>query len=213
MTSFRWRNLGVLPFLDALAIQRDLVQKRIAGEIGDVLLLVEHPSVITMGKTGKREHVLNVPPGVEVIESDRGGDVTWHGPGQLIGYPIIDLGGFKRDVKWYLERLEDVMIRTVARHGIMAERRPGQTGAWVGDAKIGAIGVRVQRWVTCHGFALNVAVDLDGFDSIVACGIPDASATSIKKETGAAVDPDLLRREIVETFGLVFDRKMEEDGA
>ena len=212
MTSCRVRMLGVMSYSKALEVQRECVQKRIAGEGADTLFLVEHPPVITLGKTARREHVLNAPPGVEVIESDRGGDVTYHGPGQIVGYPILDLGGFRRDVKWYVERLEEVMIRTAFRYGIAADSRPGKTGAWVGDAKLGSIGVRVQRWVTSHGFALNVGSDLSGFDAIVLCGLPGVSATSIEKETGRSVDLSSIRREIAEEFGQVFGLEMKEDG-
>lgn len=159
----------------------------------------------------RREHLLSVRPGVEVVETDRGGDVTYHGPGQVVGYPILDLSALRRDVKWYLERLEEVMIRAVARWGIAAERRPGLTGAWVGDRKIGAIGVRVERWVTSHGFALNVCTDLSYFDQIIPCGLAGRGVTSIARETGRAVAPGEVLPALVEEFGRTFGRRMEHE--
>ena len=151
----------------ALEMQRDLVARRIAGEIPDTLLFVVHPHVFTLGKVARREHLLPEAEEVEVVETDRGGDVTYHGPGQMVVYPVIDLTNLRQDVKWYLERLEEVLILTVERWGIRATRVEGMTGAWVEGNKIGAIGVRVQRWVTSHGFALNVSTDLSYFDRII----------------------------------------------
>ncbi len=208
----RWSFAGTVRYEEARALQRELVRRRIAGEIPDTLLLIEHPHVITLGKAARREHLLAVRPEVEVVQTDRGGDVTYHGPGQVVGYPILDLAGHRRDVKWYLERIEDVMIRAVARFGIRAGRRAGATGTWVGDAKIGAIGVRVERWVTSHGFALNAATDLRYFDQIVPCGLRGTRVTSIAQETGKAVDPAEVRRVVVEAFGEVFGRVMQAEG-
>ncbi len=203
-----WRFAGTVAYPDALALQKDLVRGRIRGEIPDTLLLVEHPHVITLGKTARREHLRATRPGVGVIETDRGGDVTYHGPGQVVGYPILDLQGLRCDVKWYLDRLEEVMIRAVAAFGVCAGRAPGMTGAWVGGAKIGAIGVRVEKWVTSHGFALNAATDLSYFDLIVPCGLEGRPVTSIEKETGRAVDLGEVRRAVVQAFGGVFGRDM-----
>lgn len=203
-----WRDLGPTPYAAALALQKETVRRRIAGEVADTLLFVEHPPVITMGKLARREHLLEVRPGTEVVETDRGGDVTWHGPGQLVGYPIVDLQGLRRDVKWYLERLEDVLTSAVAHFGIEARRSEGRTGAWAPGGKIGAIGVRVERWVTSHGFALNVAADLSAFGQIIPCGLPDRRVTSIERETGRRVPLDEARGAVVEAFGRVFGRDM-----
>lgn len=207
----RWRFAGVKPYAEALDLQKGLVRRRVAGEIPDTLLFVEHPHVITLGKVARREHVLTARPEVEVVETDRGGDVTYHGPGQVVGYPIVDLGGLRRDVKWYLERLEDVMIRACAAYGVPAGRAAGLTGAWVGGRKIGAIGVRVERWVTSHGFAFNANTDLSYFDLIIPCGLPGKGVTSLAKETGRRVNLDLLRRRLAEAFGDVFGRRMEHE--
>ncbi len=211
MIACRWRDAGRIGYREALRIQKDLVRQRIDGEIPDTLLLVEHPHVITLGKLGRREHLLGTRPEVEVVGTDRGGDITYHGPGQIVGYPVVDLSALRKDVKWYLERLEEVMIRAVARHGIEADRRPGMTGAWVGEAKIGAIGVRVERWVTSHGFALNASTDLAYFDLIVPCGLHGRPVTSIEKETGRPVDLGAVRRDVAEAFGVVFERDMRHE--
>lgn len=211
MTPCRWRFLGTVPYREALALQRDLVERRIAKEIPDTLLLVEHPPVVTLGKTAKAAHVLASRPDVEVVETDRGGDVTFHGPGQIVGYPIMDLAGLRQDVKWYVERLEEVMIRTAGRWGVAAAPREGMTGAWTAGGKIGAIGVRVRRWVTSHGFAFNVATDLSYFDLIVACGLHGEGVTSLARELGRPVDPGEVRGALVAEFGGVFGRAMEHE--
>jgi lipoate-protein ligase B len=171
--------------------------------------------VVTLGKVARAEHLLASRPDVEVVETDRGGDVTYHGPGQVVGYPIVDLSALKRDVKWYLEGLEETMIRTAARYGVRAGREPGMTGAWVGGAKLGAIGVRVERWVTSHGFALNANTDLSYFDLIIPCGLRGRGVTSLAKEIGRPIDLDELRRALAEVFGEVFGRSMvhEKEGA
>src|SRR5216683_7778358 len=178
MRTLEIRRLGVVPYADALALQRALVEERRVDAIDDVLLLVEHPAVLTLGVRGDggRSHILVTPEtlaarGVEVHETGRGGDITYHGPGQIVGYPILDLSPDRCDVHRYVRDLEEVMIRTCADYGIDAGRVAGMTGAWVGDEKIGAIGVRIARWVTSHGFALNVSTDLAPFGMIVPCGI------------------------------------------
>lgn len=181
-------RLGVVPYDEALELQNDLHAKRVAGQIDDTLLLLEHPHVYTIGRRGSRSEVLLDPEGlrgrgVEVVEVDRGGQVTYHGPGQLVGYPIVDLGPGADLVK-YVRRLEDVMIGTAARFGVGADRNVCNSGVWVGDAKLGAIGVRVSRNVTKHGFALNVAPDLSYFDGIIACGLSDKGVTSMASELG-----------------------------
>jgi lipoate-protein ligase B len=181
------RDLGSVPYGEALELQRALAEDRIAGRIPDTLLLLEHPPVITLGR-GTRQTSLPIDPealkrrGVEVFEIERGGDVTYHGPGQLVGYPIIDLRQHKPDLHWYLRRLEDVLISSLAGFGIPAERREKYTGVWTRGRKIASIGIHVRQWVTWHGFALNVTTDLSPFSLIVPCGIPDVVMTSIEKE-------------------------------
>ena len=205
--------LGRVRYSEALALQRDLVRRRREGGAPDTLLLLEHEPVVTLGKLARPENVLLdrsrlAELGVEVHESDRGGDVTYHGPGQVVGYPILDLNGLKRDVKWYVERLEEVMIRTCARRGVEAGRRPGMTGAWVGASKIGAIGVRVEHWITSHGFAFNVATNLDYFRLIVPCGLRGEGVTSLTALLGREVEPEGVMRDVAEEFGHVFGRDL-----
>jgi lipoyl(octanoyl) transferase len=212
MAVCRWRDAGRLSYADGLALQKETVRRRVAKEIPDTLILVEHPPVITMGKMAKAEHVIGKRADVEVVQTPRGGDVTYHGPGQVIGYPIVDLTAINLDLKKYLERLEEVMIRAVAPYGVPAGRQAGMTGAWVGDRKIGAIGVRVEKWVTSHGFALNANTDLSGFDLIIPCGLQGKGVTSIARETGRDVDLDELRRSVVAIFGIVFGRRMIHEG-
>ncbi len=211
MTPCRWRYDGVVPYGEAVLRQKDLVRRRIEKRIPDTLLFVEHPHVITLGKVARPEHLVAARPGVEVVRTERGGDITYHGPGQVVGYPIVDLGELRQDVKWYVGRLEEVMIRAVARHGIRAGREERMTGVWTGGRKIGAIGVRVERWVTSHGFALNAATDLSYFDQIIPCGLQGKAVTSLAEETGRAVDLEALRRALAEEFGEVFGRAMSYD--
>ncbi len=192
------RRLGRVGYQEALEIQRELVEQRKQGLIPDQLLLLEHPDVITLGVRTRsdRSHVLATPEaleaeGVALFETGRGGDVTFHGPGQLVGYPIIDLKPDRRDVHRYVRDLEEVLIRVVAEFGIEAGRVEGLTGIWVGpdgrEGKLAAIGVRISRWVTSHGFALNVNTDLSRFGLIVPCGIADRPVTSMERLLGQAV--------------------------
>jgi lipoate-protein ligase B len=195
------RDLGRVPYGEALDLQRTLAEDRIAGRIPDTLLLLEHPPVVTLGR-GTRQTSLPIDPealrrrGVEVFEIERGGDVTYHGPGQLVGYPIIDLHEHRPDLHWYLRRLEDVLIGTLGAFGIPAERREKYTGVWTRGRKIASIGIHVRQWVTWHGFALNVTTDLSPFSLIVPCGIPDVVMTSIEREadgrTGERADGQTL---------------------
>ena len=213
MKPLRVEDLGLRAYPDALAIQRELRQRRISGELtDDVLLLVEHPPVITLGR-GTRASSLPIPPGelerrgVEVFEVERGGDVTFHGPGQLVGYPILDLREHRPDLHWYLRSLEDVLIGALDRLAIEAERNPGRTGVWTAGRKIASIGIHVKQWVTLHGFALNVTTNLDPFDLIVPCGIPQVVMTSVAaellREGDGALMP-LVRERVVATFCEVF---------
>ena len=181
-------NLGLQPYADALAFQREVARARIAGEIeDDVLLLVEHPPVVTLGRSAKSAHLLASPAylrqqGVEVFEVERGGDVTFHGPGQLVGYPIVDLKQHRRDLHWYLRQVEQLLIDAMATYGLRCDRNPPYTGVWIDDRKIASIGVHARDWVTWHGFALNVATDLRFFDLIVPCGIQSVRMTSLHAE-------------------------------
>ena len=201
MTPLRIEDLGRRPYAEVLELQRDLRRRRIDGELGeDVLLLVEHPPVITLGR-GTRPSSLPIASaelerrGVEVFEVERGGDVTFHGPGQLVGYPILDLRGHRQDLHWYLRSLEDVLIQALGGLGIEAGRNPGLTGVWTAGRKIASIGIHVKQWVTLHGFALNVTTDLDPFDLIVPCGIRQVVMTSVAAELLRA-DSEALMAEV-----------------
>lgn len=194
-----------MPYADALHLQRDLARRRIEGTLAsDLLLLVEHPPVVTLGRSSKDGHVLLsrdalAARGIEMFEVERGGDVTFHGPGQLVGYPIIDLRQHRQDLHWYLRQLEAALISAVGAFGIAAEAPKGRTGVWTGGRKLASIGVHAKQWVTWHGFALNVTTDLSYFDVIVACGIPGVQMTSVGRELSArgdasATDAGLHRR-------------------
>jgi lipoyl(octanoyl) transferase len=211
------RRLGRVAYGTALELQKQLVEQRKAGTIPDQLLLLEHPPVITLGvKTrNERSHVVATSDvledeGVEVFESGRGGDVTYHGPGQLVGYPILDLHPDRCDVHRYVRDLEDVLIRAVTRFGVSSSRLPGLTGTWVGDRKLAAIGVRIARWVTSHGFALNVSTNLSHFGLIVPCGITDKGVTSIVELTGRSVPMSHVEDAVAQAFCEVFHRKPVE---
>jgi lipoyl(octanoyl) transferase len=205
------RHLGLLDYQAALDLQKDLVEQRKQGLIPDQLLLLEHPPVITLGARNhnNRSNVLQTPEalaqqGVALYETGRGGDVTYHGPGQLVGYPILELPRARRDVHRYVRDLEEVLILAVAEFGITATRIPGLTGIWVADRKLAAIGVRISRWVTSHGFALNVSTDLSRFDLIVPCGITDKGVTSMERLLDRPVQMDEVAEAAVRGFGRVF---------
>ena len=209
------RRLGLTPYGEALAIQRALVEDRRADRIPDTLLLVEHPHVLTLGVRGDggRSHILATADalasrGVEIHETGRGGDITYHGPGQLVGYPIIDLKPDRCDVHKYVRDLEDVLIRTASGYGVLAERVDGLTGVWVGREKLAAIGVRIARWITSHGFAFNVTTNLDYFGLIVPCGIADRGVTSLARLTDRAIDPVEVANRTAEHFANVFNLKV-----
>jgi lipoyl(octanoyl) transferase len=209
------RRLGLVPYGEALALQKQLVEERKAGAIPDQLLLLQHPPVITLGvKTrNDRSHVIATPDtleaeGVQVFEAGRGGDVTYHGPGQLVGYPIIDLKPDRCDLHRYVRDLEEVLIRTAAGFQIASARLPGLTGTWVGDKKLAAIGVRIARWVTSHGFALNVSTNLAHFGLIVPCGLSDKGVTSIDELTGRQVEAAAVEDAVIRAFCDVFERQL-----
>jgi lipoate-protein ligase B len=202
-----------VPYDEALDLQKQLVEERRAQRIPDQLLLLQHPPVITLGvkARGDRSHVLAdeaalAEEGVTLVETGRGGDVTFHGPGQLVGYPILDLNPDRRDVHRYVRDLEDVMIRMAADFGVTAGRIPGLTGAWVGDEKIAAIGVRIARWITSHGFAFNVVTDLRQFQLIVPCGIGDKGVTSLERLLRRPVPMEDVENAAVGAFAAVFAR-------
>jgi lipoate-protein ligase B len=203
-------RLGRVEYAEALDMQDRLVRERRAGDIPDTLLLLEHPHVITLGTSAHRDNVLIDDDqgrllGIDIFETGRGGDVTYHGPGQLVGYPILDLKPDRCDLHRYVRDLEDVLIRALATLGIPAGRKEGLTCAWVGDEKIAAIGVRVSSgWITSHGFALNVNTDLAFFGSIVPCGIAQFGVTSIAAQVPAAPSIDAVRDAVVAAFCAVF---------
>ena len=205
------RRLGIVPYAEALALQRSLVEERRAGSVGDLLLFVEHPHVLTLGVRGDggRGHILATPEtlasrGIDVHETGRGGDITYHGPGQIVGYPVIDLKPDRCDVHRYVRDLEEVLIRTAGDYGIAATRVDGLTGVWVGREKLAAIGVRIGRWITSHGFAFNVSTDLDYFKLIVPCGIADRGVTSLAKLLGRDVERSEVEDRIAARFVEVF---------
>jgi lipoate-protein ligase B len=214
--SFRILDLGRQPYLPVLEFQRELVRARIAGLLTeDLLLLVEHEPVVTLGRGTKASSLPLSRPALEargfvVEEVERGGDVTVHAPGQLVGYPIFDLSGHRRDLHWYLRQIEEGLIRALATLGIEAGRTPGYTGVWTGGRKVASIGVHVKQWVTLHGFALNVTTDLRLFEVVVPCGIHGVDMTSVARELGAAhTSGDLWTRTleaVVASFGEVFER-------
>jgi lipoyl(octanoyl) transferase len=219
-------DVGLIGYAEAWELQKRLVAARKIGAIADVLLLCEHPHVITLGRNGKREHLLASEQvlrqkGVEFHSSDRGGDITYHGPGQLVGYPILNLGAIRKDVVWYVRMLEELMIRVTAEFGITSERVAGKTGIWVRgtnnlnapgvtEEKLGAIGVHISRWITSHGFAYNVSTDLRYFDLIVPCGITGRKATSLEKILERAVTRMETVQPVLRNFGEVFGLEMRE---
>src|SRR6266446_3047969 len=212
-------ELGLMGYAEAYALQKRIVAARKADAIEDVLLLCEHPHVITQGRNGKREHLLASEHvlrqrNVEFFETSRGGDITYHGPGQLVGYPILNLGAIRKDVVWYVRMLEEAMIRATAEFGISAERVAGKTGIWVRagntEEKLAAIGVHISRWVTSHGFAYNVSTDLRNFDLIVPCGIADRKATSLEKLLGRSVEEKEVAPRIAKHLGELLGLEMKE---
>lgn len=204
-------RLGSVPYREAWTLQRERVTRRAAGTIPDTLVLLSHPPVVTLGKSGSIDHLVGsgadlARRGVEFVETDRGGDITFHGPGQIVGYAIVDLAARDKDLHRFLRDLEEVVIRALAAFGIDAGRVPGLTGVWVEDAKVAAIGIRVSRWISHHGFALNVDTDLSFFDLIVPCGITDRRVTSMAELLGGPVErkrvEDALARAFTQVFGV-----------
>ena len=209
-------QLGLLDYDEGLRLQRQRVAQRKASEIPDTLLLLEHPHVYTLGRNAKRQHLLISQERLaqlkaQVFETDRGGDITYHGPGQLVGYPIIDLTQHRRDISWYMRSLEEVFIGVAAEYGVRANQLPGAAGVWVGDAKLVALGVHVSRWVTSHGFAFNVNTDLEYFDCIVPCGLPDKGVTSLRELLGKPVEMESVIERVVKGFGETFRLEMQSN--
>ena len=221
-------NLGLVEYGAAREIERRLVAARKAGALPDVLLLCEHPHVITQGRAGRRQNLLAstrvlAQMGVAYFDTDRGGDITYHGPGQLVAYPILQLGEIRRDVGWYVRQLEEAMIRTSAEFGVACERAQGMTGVWAAPhaesgrtpertpqekfEKLGAIGVHISRWVTSHGFAYNVSTDLRNFDLIVPCGLAQTKPTSLEKLLGRAVAAEDVKPRLAANFAKIFGRE------
>jgi len=218
MREIEVRRLGVVPYDEALAMQHQLVEERRAGRVPDLLLLLQHPAVITLGVKGDggranigatNERLAEF--GIAVHETGRGGDVTYHGPGQIVGYPILDLKPDRCDVHRYVRDLEEVMIRVCADYGVTAGRIKGLTGTWVGAEKIGAIGVRLSRWITMHGFAFNVSTDLDHFKLIVPCGIRDRGVTSLERATDNRLSLSQVQDAVVRRFQEIFERTTTAD--
>ncbi len=217
MNSLLITDLGLISYIEAYALQQRLVAARKSAAIEDVLLLCEHPHVITLGRNAKSENLLVSEQvlrqkGVELHATNRGGDITYHGPGQIVGYPVLNLGAIKRDVGWYVRTLEEVMIRTTADFGLTAFRVPGKTGIWVhpvtdpgvAEKKLAAIGVHLSRWVTSHGFAYNVSTDLRYFDLIVPCGIANRKATSLEKLLSRNVGLEEVKPRLGDHFAELF---------
>jgi lipoyl(octanoyl) transferase len=206
-------RLHLVTYENGMALQQKLVELRQRDAIEDQLLLLEHPPVITLGRGGKMENLLATPQllqsqGVRFYETTRGGDITYHGPGQVVGYPLLHLGEGNRDVRKYVWKLEEVLIRTVAAYGITAERVEGKRGIWVGANKIAAIGVRIARWVTSHGWALNVSTNLEHFRLITPCGLHGTGVTSIERETGRSVSIEEVREVLAANFAEIFEREL-----
>ena len=194
-------DLGISEFKDTWDLQKELQEKRILGEIEDQLILVEHPAVYTLGKNASKEHILKRKEGVSVIQTDRGGNITFHGPGQLVGYPILDLNFYKRSITWYMRELEQLMIDVLKEYGIEGSTKKGLTGTWVKDHKIAALGVRISRWVTMHGFSLNINPDLDYYQDIIPCGIQEYGVTSMAMIMGEEVPSiDEVKIKMVDYF-------------
>lgn len=208
----QFQDLGNAPYQQTWDMQKEMQSQRINNKIDDTVLLVEHEPVYTFGKNANENHLLqNYPENVKVFHIERGGDITFHGPGQLVGYPIIDLHNYKMSISWYMRSLEAVIINTLNHYGIAAEHKKGLTGVWVKEEKIAALGVRISRWVTMHGFALNVNTELHYYDGIIPCGIFEYGVTSMKKLLGTAIKMDEVKKLLIKEFNMVFHCKTDED--
>ena len=209
MKILQYLDSGIIDYKNAWDLQKEVFNLRLNNKIEDTLLLLEHPHTYTLGKTAKKEHLLEnaaslKEKSISVYDIDRGGDITYHGPGQLVGYPIIDLNNWKKDAHKYLRNLEEVIIMVLKEYGISAGREPKYTGVWVNDKKIAAIGIKISRWITMHGFAFNVNPDLSFFSGIIPCGITDKGVTSLKMETDRAVSMENIKALLLEKFQTAF---------
>jgi len=202
-------DLGFIDYKEAWDLQKEIVSNRLSGNLEDVLLLLEHPNTYTLGKTADK---LNLKGSedylrenqISVYDIDRGGDITYHGPGQIVGYPIIDLNDWYKDTHKYLRALEEVIIKTCAEYNLLCERNPKYTGVWINDKKIAAIGIKVSRWITMHGFAFNINTDLNLFNGIVPCGIHDKAVTSLREELDAEINIQAVKQKLLNNFKDVF---------
>ena len=202
-------DLGFIDYKAAWDLQNEIHSKRVSGEVDDYLFLLEHPNTYTLGKTAHKENLLSSEDylkqnKITVYEIDRGGDITYHGPGQIVGYPIIDLNNWYKDTHKYLRALEEVIIKTCKYFNLISERNPKHTGVWIEDRKIAAIGIKVSRWVTMHGFALNINTDLNLFNGIIPCGIQNKTVTSLSKELGKEVDVSEVKSILLDNFFVQF---------
>ena len=203
----RVMDLGHRSYEEVWNIQKNMQLKRINNEIEDLLILVEHDPVYTLGKNADTDHLLQSrDKTIDVFEIERGGDITFHGPGQLVGYPILDLGNYKKSVDWYMRSLEQLTIDVLGEFGILAHRVEGLTGVWVGDEKIAAQGVKLSRWVTMHGFSLNVDPDLSFYDGIIPCGIFDRGVTSMQRLLGTTQKMGKVKSLVIDKFNQIFIR-------
>lgn len=203
-------DLGFIDYKDAWDLQKEIFNKRVSGDIDDCFLLLEHPNTYTLGKTAHRENLIGTENylkenNISVYDIDRGGDITYHGPGQIVGYPIIDLNNWHKDTHKYLRALEEVIIKTCKEYGLNCERNNKHTGVWLKDKKIAAIGIKVSRWITMHGFAFNVNTDLNLFNGIIPCGIQDKSVTSLSNELKSSISLSEVKKQLLMKFIEVFE--------
>jgi len=194
---------GLVPYEEAWEYQRQVHASRRAGEIADTLILLEHPPVYTFGKNADKSNLINARD-AQVVQSDRGGDITWHGPGQLVGYPIVNLEDHKKSVSWYMRNLEEIIIITLQHFDITGDRIPGMTGVWVGNQKVCAMGVRLSRWVTMHGFALNVRPDMSYFNGMIPCGIEGKGVVSMQELLESEITIEMVAQPLIQAFQNVF---------
>ena len=205
----KYCDLGFIDYKEAWDLQQEVHKKRVSGEVDDFLFVLEHPNTYTLGKTAHKENLIGSEDylkknQISVYDIDRGGDITYHGPGQIVGYPIIDLNNWFKDTHKYLRALEEVIIKTCSDYGLNSERNSKHTGVWIGDRKIAAIGIKVSRWVTMHGFAFNVNTDLNLFNGIIPCGIQDKSVTSMKQELNREVSIQEVKEKLLKNFTELF---------
>jgi lipoate-protein ligase B len=206
---FDYSDLGFIDYKEAWDLQKSIFNKRLSGEIPDTFFMLEHPHTYTLGKVAEKENLISNDDqlkelGISVYEIDRGGDITYHGPGQIVGYPIINLKDWKEDTHEYLRGLEEIIIQTCSHYGISSERNSKYTGVWIGNRKIAAIGIKVSRWITMHGFAFNVNTDLNYFGGIIPCGIKDKDVTSLQRELNKQLDIQEVKEVLLQNFKKYF---------